>query len=190
MTGSSRVGGWGRVRVSTVSDVSPGERAVLRFRWFVYDAGARPVVVVSVLILLAVLAAMASALVGASTDLAGGFRNWVFFAQFGFTTDVELGVLIAAVLLVIDCRTGQPFRAQKSLFGVLAVTATAGIVANIGTIVVYLTEARVSALPFGTTAEVWTEIITSFLASAVVASTAAWIALRGTRFIPPSGGRP
>jgi CRP-like cAMP-binding protein len=171
-----------------MSDLSPGERAVLRFRWIAYDAGARPVVVASVLILLAVLAAMAAALLGASTDLAGGFRSWMFFAHFGFTTDVELGALIAGILLVIDSRTGDPFRGQRALFMVLAAIGVVGIVANITTIVVYLTEAGISALPFGTTAEMWTDIITGFLASAVVASAAAWIAVTGARSIPGARG--
>jgi hypothetical protein len=164
-----------------VSDVSPGERALLRFRWFVYDAGTRPVVVASALIILAVLASMAAALLGASTDLAGGFRNWVFFAQFGFTTDVELGVLIAAILLVIDSLAGEPFQGQRALFWVLVIAAVAGVVANVGTIIAWLTEAGVSALPIATTAEAWTEIIAAYLSSTVVASTAAWIALTGAR---------
>lgn len=171
-----------------MSDLSPGERAVLRFRWFVYDAGARPVVVTSVLILLAVLAAMAAALVRASTDLTGGFRNWVFFAQFGFTADVQLAVLIAAVLLVIGSRTGGPSWGLKSLFWAVVVIAASGVVANVGTIVVSVTDTGVPAPQFGTTAEWWTEIITGFLAPAVVASTAVWTGLRGKRLIPTSEG--
>lgn len=184
----SRLPGSGRDRVETVSDVSPGERAVLRIRWFVFDAAARPVAVASVLILMAVVAAMSAALVGASTDQVGGLRNWVFFAQFGFTTEVELGTLIAAVLLVIDSQSGEPFPGQRSMFVVLAVLAGIGAVANIGTIVVYLTDTSVPALPWGTTAEMWAVIITSFLASAVVASTAMWIALSGARLVPKTEG--
>lgn len=162
-----------------MSDLSPGERVVLRLRWGVHDAAARPVAVAAVLITLAVSAAMASALAGASTDEVGGLRNWVFYAQSGFTTEVELGVLVAVLLLVVDARAGGPFRGQKSLFAVLAGIAAAGVVANVGTIVVYLSDYADSVVPFVTTVGDWTGIITVFLASAVLAATAMWIALRG-----------
>lgn len=172
-----------------MSDLSPGERVGLRFRWVFYDAAARPVAVAVVLITLAVSAAMVSALLGASTfDSVGGLRTWVFYAESGFTTDVELGVLVAVLLLVVDARTGGPFRGQKSLFAVLAVIAAAGVVANIGTIVVYLSDSAVSVFPFVTTVGAWTGIITAFLASAVLASIAMWIALRGAVSGPTAGG--
>jgi hypothetical protein len=164
-----------------VYEMSPGERALLRFRWFVYDAGSRPLVVAAVLVMLAVIAAMAASVVSASVDSFGGFRQWVSFASTGFRIEVQLGVLVAAVLLVVDALTGKAFPGQQALLGLLVVVATAGVVANVGNIVAWLPEVGRSAAPEGTTIEAWTVIIATYLAPTVLAIVSAWMALRGIR---------
>ena len=169
------------IRVSAVSDMSPGERALVRFRWFLYDAGSRPLVVVAVLVMLAAVAAMAASVVGASADSVGGFRQWVSFASTGFRTEVELGVLLAAVLLIVDSLTGGTFPGQRAVLGLLVIVATAGVVANVGNIVAWLPEVGRSAAPERTIVEAWIVIIATYLAPTVLATVTAWMVLGGAR---------
>jgi hypothetical protein len=167
--------------------MSPGERALLRLRWFVNDAGSRPLVISAVLVLLAVLTAMAASVVDASSDPFDGFRQWVLFASTGFRTEVQLGVVIAAVLLVIDALAGEPFPGQRALLGLLTVVAAAGVVANLGDMIARLSEVGMPVSPEGTTAAAWTVIITIDLAPTVLATVSAWMAIAGARCV--SSGR-
>lgn len=164
-----------------MSEISPGERALLWLRWFAYDAGSRPVAVMAVLIGLGVIAAMAASVVGASAEPVGGLRPWIYVAVGGFRSDVQLGVLVAACLLVIDALTGDSFRGQRALFGVLVIVAVAGVVANAAAIVAWLSEVGVRQVGMGTTAEAWTLVIASYLSPTVVASVSGWLALKGVR---------
>lgn len=163
--------------------MSPGERLLLRLRWFVYDAGSRPVVIAAVLVLTAALSAIAASVVTAFTESFGGFRLWLSVASLGFRTEVLLGILVAAVLLVSDALTGDPFPGQRALFWLVAVTAAAGVVANVGDAASRLTQIGVPGAPQGTSAEVRTVIIVSYAAPTVLAAIAAWMAMAGARSI-------
>lgn len=170
-----------------MSDVSPGERTLLWLRWFAYDAGSRPVAVAGVLVGLCVLAAIVASVLGASSEPIGGFRAWVYVAVEGFRTDVQLGVLVAGVLLVIDALTGEAFRGQRALFALLMIVAAAGVVGNVTAIVAWLTEVGVPPIGVGTTAEGWTVIIASYLSPTVVAGAAGWLAMTGVRLLGNAG---
>ena len=169
------------ISVSAVSDMSPGERALLRLRWFVYDAGSRPLVVVAVLVMSAAVAAMAASVLVASANSVGDFREWVSVASTGFRTEVELGVLLAAVLLIVDSLAGRTFPGQRAVLGVLVVVATAGVAANVGNIVAWLPAVRRSAAPEGTTVEASIVIIATYLAPAALAIVSVWMVLSGAR---------
>jgi hypothetical protein len=157
--------------------MSLGERILLRSRWFVYDAGSRPVAVVAVLVILGAVAAMGAAFTGASLVSFGGFRAWIFVAVDGFRPDVQIGVLLASVLLVIDALNGGQFPGQRVLFGVILILAAAGVVANITAIVAWLTEVEFPPIGVGMTAEVWTVIIAGYLTPTVLAAVSGWVAL-------------
>ena len=168
--------------------MSPGERALLRLRWFVYDAGSRPVVIAAVLVLMAVLSAIAASMVTASTESFGGFRQWLSVASLGFRTEVLLGILVAAVLLVIDALTGESFPGQRALFWLVAVTGAAAVVANVGDAASRLTQIGIPGAPQGTTAEVKTVIIVSYAAPTVLAAIAVWMAIVGARSLTSGRG--
>lgn len=167
--------------VATVSQMSLGERMVLRSRWFLYDAISRPAAVVAVLVMLGAVAAMAAALTGASSVSFAGFRGRIFFAVDGFRTDVQLGVLVASVLLVIDTLSGGQFPGQRALFAVIGILAAAGVAANITAIVTWLTEVGVPPIGVGTTAEAWTVIIAGYLTPTALAAVSGWLALNAVR---------
>ena len=162
-------------------EISPGERALLWLRWFVYDAGARPVAVAAVLTAVGVIAAMAASVVGASAEPVGGLRPWIYFAVGGFRTDVQLGLLVATCLLAIDALTGDPFRGQRAVFGLLVAAAAAGVLANVVAIVTSLSDIGVPPVGLGTTAEGWTEVIAEYLSPTAVACVSGWLALHGVR---------
>ncbi len=162
--------------------MSPGERSLLRFRWFVYDAGARPVAVAAALVTLGAIASMAASLIEASADSLGGFRQWVFFASTGFGTDVQLGVLVAALLLVIDALAGDAFPGQRAIFGLILIVAAAGLVGNVTALAAWLTEVYGGPIGAGTNFEAWTVIVATYLAPTVLAAVSVWMALTGARW--------
>lgn len=170
-----------------MSDMSPGERILLRFRWFVYDAGSRPVAAVAVLVILGVIAWMAASFTSASSTPLGSFRLWILYVVGGFGPDVQLGVLVATLLLIIDALTGAEFAGQRVLFAVIVVLAAVGIAANVTAIVAWLSFGVGSV---GTTAEAWAQIIARYLSPTVLAAVAGWAALSAIRSAEHRGSEP
>jgi hypothetical protein len=167
-----------------VEETSVGERIVARFLWFLYDAGSRPVAVAAVLAVVGVTAVIAAGLTNAWTLQDAGFTDWINVAAVGFSGSIELLLLFALLLLVIDARSGDPFPGRQPVLVIVAVLAVAGVAANITQMVVLLHQLASLAGGVGNATSEWTAIVTTQLSTTVLATITGWVAvgeLRGGR---------
>ena len=154
-----------------------GERIVGRLLWFLYDAGARPVAVAAVLAIVGVMAVMAAALMNAWTLQDAGFTDGINVAAVGFKGNIQLVLLLAMLLLVIDARSADPFPGQRIAVVIVAVLAGAGVAANITQMAVLLHQLASLAGGVGNATSEWTAIVTTQLVTTVLAAITGWVAL-------------
>ena len=161
-----------------------GERIVGRFLWFVYDAGSRPVAVVALVAIVGVIAAIAAGLTNAWTLEDSGFSDWISVASVGFSGNIELLLMFALVLLVIDARSADPFPGQRVALAIVAVLAVAGAAANITQMVVLLHQLASLGGGEGNATSEWMAIVTTEMFTTLLAAITGWVAvgeLRGVR---------
>ena len=166
-----------------MAELSPGERAWLRVRPVISNAGSRPQLILGAVVILGAMTAMAASITNASRFPDPFFAPWVLSAALGFGLDVQIALLIGALMLVVDRMTGGSGAVARVLMAVVVVLAGLGVVANVLATVEAI---RIYAfgIPGATQAEGWAVVISAHLVPTVVALVAGWLAWAAGR----SGG--
>jgi hypothetical protein len=159
-----------------VDDHTWGERGVDRLRTLVDAGRSRPVALVAVLVAFGSLASTVPTLYNASSFPRVSFNNWVLSASRAVGTPMQLGLVVAAILLVVDCLSAGP--GQRALFAALAALGAVGVVANLGSLIIALSD--FSLLDVGAqVAEGRAILVLEYLAPAVLAGLTCWVGVIG-----------
>jgi hypothetical protein len=183
----SRTRHWdGALWCPSVDDVTVGERRVERLRLLSDAVRSRPVTVVAVLMAVGSLASAVPSLHNASTFPGLSFDYWVLDASVGFGTPMQLGLVLTAVLLLIDRQSGA-HPGQRALFASLAALGGIGVVANLAGVITALSIGLGKGVAVQN-AEERAVLVLHFLAPAALAALTCWVGRVGGRMVKASEG--
>jgi hypothetical protein len=166
-----------------VTDLSLAERGFLRLSRQIRNVRARPAAVLAVGVSLGAVIAMASALANASAFPGATFTVWLSLASAAFGLRVELALVVATFLLVLDSASGASYRGQRLLFGVMVAVGGLGIGTDLVAMTVVLVQG--GAPPVGAARLVawWAVIVCSDLAPVSLAALTCWLGRHGARSV-------
>jgi len=169
--------------LGTVTDLelSLAERGYQHLRDRAQRTRPRPIALLAVSATIGALAAMASAIVDASTFPITGFTTWVTLASAGFVVPVELCLVLAVLLLLLDLSGGDTYPGQRALFAVLVGAGAFSVAIDLTAMGVTL--AQEGAPPVGAPrlAGSWAVVVLSLLVPAVLATLTSGLGLHGAR---------
>ena len=139
----------------------------------------RPTLAMAALAAIGAVATMAAGIALASIDSTGSFREWLVFAGSGFELPVQLCLLSASLLLVIDFLSSPPFSGQRAAFAALAFVGAVGVVADLGAMVAAF--GPLTSLGNTRVAEARATIVLVYLAPAMLAALVVWLSVRASR---------
>jgi hypothetical protein len=162
-----------------VTDLSLAERGFQHLRDKAGRARPRPIALLAISATAGALAAMASAIAGASTLPGTTFTVWATLASAGFAVRVQLCLVVAVLLLLLDRSGGGTYPGQRALFVVLVGAGALGVAMNLTAMGVTL--AREGAPPVGAPrlAGSWAAVVCSSLVPALLAGLTSGLGLHG-----------
>jgi hypothetical protein len=172
--------------VLTVDDLTLGERGVEHLRSRLDAVRSRPIALVGVLVAAGSLSFAAPTIYNASTLPNLSFNYRVLSASGAVGTPMQLGLVVAATLLIIDRLSAGP--GQRVMLAALAAVGAVGVVANLGSLIIALS-IDVSLVPVGGhVAEGRAILVLGYLAPAVLAGLTCWVGVIGGRAVPGNVG--
>jgi hypothetical protein len=167
-----------------VTDLSLGERGFRMIRRKINEVQPHPAAVLGVVVATGAVMAIAAAVANASAIPGVTFTFWVSLASAGFGLPVQLGLVVAALLLVLDSSSGAAYRGQRPLFGVLVAVSGAGMGIDLLALIVVL--AQDGAPPVGAARLVasWVALSCSYLAPVSLGALACLLGAHGARSLP------
>jgi hypothetical protein len=169
-----------------VDDLTLGERGVRCLGRLLDAIRSRLVALVAVLVAAGSLASVVPTIYNASTFPRISFNDWVLSASGAFGTRLQLGMVLAAILLVIDRLSAGP--GQHVMFAVLVALGAVGVVANLGSLIIALST-DFSLVDVGDqVAEGHVILVLVYLAPAVVAGVTCWVGVVGSHLVSANEG--
>ena len=173
-----------------MTDLSLAERGLLTIRHKLSDVQPRPVAALAVVIATGALIAIADALADASAVPGATFTFWVALASAGFGLPVELGLVVAALLLVLDSFSGAAYRGQRTLFGVLVAVGGVGIGVDLLAMIVVLVQDGAPPVRPARLAASWAALVCSYLAPVSLGALTCLLGVHGRRLLTTSKEAP
>jgi hypothetical protein len=164
-----------------VDELTLGERDVGRLGSLLDAVRSRPVALVAVLVAVGSLATAAPAIYSASTFPSVSFDDWVLIASGAFGTRMQLGLVVAAVLMLIDGLSSGS--GQRVMFVALAAFGAVSVVANLGSLIISLS-IDFSLLDVSAhVGEGRAILVLVYLAPAVLGGLTCWVGVIGNRLV-------
>ena len=164
-----------------MTDLSLAERGYRHLLERAQRTRPRPVALVAASTLVGALAAMASAVIDASTFPGTDLTSWVTLASSGFAVRVQLCLLVAVLLLLLDLSGGGTYPGQRAVFAVLIGAGALGMATNLTAMGVTLAQEGAPPVGVPRLAGSWAVVVLSLLVPVVLAALTSALGLHGAR---------
>lgn len=164
-----------------MEDLTLGERGFEQLRSLLDSIRSRPVVLVAVLVTIGSLGSTVPTFYSAWTFPSISFNYRVLGSSAGLGPLMQLGLVVAAVLLLIDRLSAASSR-RRAMFAILAVLAAVGVMANMASLIIALSISVPPTVGGAQVAEGRSVLVLDYLAPAALAALGCWIAVIGVRF--------